>query len=93
MTTTTNTLALLRTHLNNDEITINAVNEVRIEGTHQTLGIVFETEADVVEHLRTLTLDNDAQWEGVDSAELYNEPNRLSNGLFCINGEVWYQSY
>lgn len=93
MNVTTSTLDIMRDYLNNQNVTLNAVNQVCLEETHQTLGQVFESEEEVTEHLRTLCLDSGNEWNGVESASLYNEPQELNAGLRYIGNDVWYQSY
>lgn len=93
MTATINTLDIVRDYLNNQNVTLNTVNQVRLEETHQTLGQVFESEEEVTEHLRTLCLDNGNEWNGVESASLYNEPQELNDGLRYLGNDLWFQVY
>lgn len=92
------TLELIRGYMNNQSVTLNDNDQVRMEETGQTFGAILTGAEMVKEHLRTLTLDAGNEWHGVDEAELYSEPQTLRDGLVYLgentNGdEVWYQGY
>ena len=87
------TIELVREFLGNDKLTLNGINQVRMEETSQTLGQVFENEEEVTDHLRILAQDQGNEWEGVDSPMLYHQPRELAEGLSYLGEDVWYQRY
>lgn len=93
-TTEFNLTNTLRTHFNNNEVEI-CDSEVHLPSTNQTMGLILEGEDTVIEHLRTLCIDQGNEWNGVDAADLYNAPGELRQGLTLIDAdeEIWFQSY
>ncbi len=64
-----------------------------MEETAQVFGKVFETEEEVIEHLRVQGENAGKEWNGVDKAELYEAPALLMDGLSQVGETVWYQRY
>lgn len=93
MTATINTLEIVRDYMGNQNVTLNEMNQVRLEETSQALGQIFESEEEVVEHLRTLCLDNENEWNGIETAALYNDPQELNGDLRYLGNDVWYQRF
>jgi hypothetical protein len=93
-----NTLSILRDWFCNNNLSLNENNEVRLEETHQTLGLILESESAVVNHLRYLALEEGYEWDGVDTPDLYDSPQMIREGLHYLgenhlNIPVWYQRY
>lgn len=89
---------MIRDYMNNHEITVNELDQVRLESTGQTLGQILTSEEGVRHHLRTLTEDNGNAWYGIETAGLYTDPISLNPGLRYLGENsdgvpVWYQGY
>jgi len=92
------TIEMLRGYMGNDKITVDSLDQVRLEETGQTFGVLLTGEGAVVEHLRTLAMDNGNEWHGIDTPDLYNDPQTLRDGLRYLGENnkiegVWYQAY
>lgn len=87
------TLEIVREYLKNPRVTLNELNQVRLEVPAQTLGHVFESEEEVTDHLRILCQDYGNEWNGIDAADLYNDPTSLNPGLRYLGDDIWLQYY
>ena len=92
------TLEMVRRYMGNEKITIDSLDEVRLEETGQTLGAILTGESAVREHLRILTMDNGGEWHGVETASLHHGAEQLREGLRylgenCDGNDVWYQAF
>ena len=86
-------LELIREYLNNKNLTLNDLAQVRLEETGQTLGQVLIGEDEVIEHLRTLTIDKGNEWSGVDTGDLYSDDAGSVLGVTYLGDDTWYQGY
>ena len=86
-----NTLESIRAYFGNNKLILHGGNEIRLEEKSQTIGQVFESEAEVTDHLRILAQDNGNEWNGVDASMLRTQPGELSEGLKYIASELWVQ--
>jgi len=87
MTTATTTIELVQDFYNNRSLTINEVNEIRNEETHQTIGRVMTDTGEVIEHLGYLG------HEDVDPRELNSLPDHRFPGLNQLDETTWLQTY
>ena len=85
------TIESIRAYFGNDKLTLRGGNEIRIEEKSQTIGQVFESETEVIDHLRVLAQDNGNEWNGVDASMLRAECGELSEGLKYIAESLWVQ--
>lgn len=92
-TTAFTPVELIREYLGNKSLTLNDMNQVRLEETGQTYGQVLIGEDEVIEHLRTLTLDKGNEWNGVDNGDLYSDDAKSALGVTYLGDDTWYQSY
>lgn len=87
--------SLIQSWMSNPNVSLTDLNEVRLEETKQSLGLLIDGEDAVIQHLETLALERGNNTYVVEIKNLYDNTElvRLCEGLKYLGEEVWYQSY